>query len=451
MADSFVVRLWNGSRRFDQAGWRLFVIALVALALAMLFALYSRAAAEAGEVWLAGVLALLALAISAWVAAAIVPVLARRTPLRWVAYQIDSRLTREGAVYLGGLSVVALAAFNTGNNLLFIILACLLAGIAISGILSRVVLSGIEMKLALPEHIFAGQPIVALAELRNEKQTLPSFSLTLAGDDRATPNQRASQILSRPVYFPYLPRRKSLGQSIEMIFPRRGVYRQDAFSIRTKFPFGFLQKIRKVRSEMEVVVYPSVESGEQFDERLSMVSGEMESFARGRGHDLYSIRDYQPTDSVRHMDWKASAKTGALKLREFTREDEHRVMLVLDPYVEPQDQPGTALSRAEIAEIFERAVTLCACLAWHFYQSASVLEFRGGEFIAPLAPAGEIIYPVLRHLAFVEPLRSGQGHEFLSQLTREPDIFKIILTGQPRNSIPPSLWSSSYILFTQTL
>jgi len=51
--------------------------------------------------------------------------------------KIDYRLTREGMIYLGAVLVVALAALNTGNNLLFMILACLLAGVLISGLLSR--------------------------------------------------------------------------------------------------------------------------------------------------------------------------------------------------------------------------------------------------------------------------------------------------------------------------
>ena len=111
----------------------------------------------------------------------LVPALARRTPLRWLAYRIDYRVTREGIVYLGGVFVVALAALNTGNNLLFMVLACLLAGILISGIISQLVLSGIELRLVLPEHIFAGRPVLALAEFINHKQRLPSFSLQLVG------------------------------------------------------------------------------------------------------------------------------------------------------------------------------------------------------------------------------------------------------------------------------
>ena len=141
MAGSFVARWWQG---LDKPGWRSFGVGMAALGVALLLALYSAAAAETGHIWAAGTSALGALALAGWVAITIVPVLARRTPLRWLAYQINYKFTREGVVYVIGVFVIALAAMNTGNNLLFMILASMIAGILVSGILSRVVLTGIE-------------------------------------------------------------------------------------------------------------------------------------------------------------------------------------------------------------------------------------------------------------------------------------------------------------------
>ncbi len=444
MAASVVARWW---RELDRPGWRSFTIAMAALGIALLLALYSGAAAETGRLWLAGGSALAALALAGWVALTIVPALARRTPLRWFAYHIDYQLTREGVVYLAAVFFVALAALNTGNNLLFMVLANLLAGIIVSGVLSRIVLTGIELKVEMPDHVFATRPILAMVELRNEKQTLPSFSLRVVGEEK----RRSAQILTRQVYFPYIPRRQAARQKVELTFTRRGVYRQEVFGIRTKFPFGFLEKTRRVDSEMELVVYPRVEPTEEFYEILPLVSGELESFSRGRGHDLYSIRDYQFTDSARFVDWKASAKTGALKVREFTREDERRVMLVLDPFLDVRAAGSAGVRPADIEEKFERGVTLCACLAWHFYEIDSVMQFRTAGLATPMARAGEIIYSVLRHLAFAEPRAAEPDGRFLSRLAEEPHIFKIILTSQPRGSIPTGLWTSSYFLFLQSL
>ena len=442
---------WNRLREtLDRPSWRSFGIAMGALAMALFLALYSGAAAEDGHLLIAGMSALSALALAGWVALTIVPALARRTPLSWLSYQIDYKVTREGLVYIAGIFVVGAAAVHTGNNLLFMVLACLLAGLLISGLLSRVVLGGVDVRLELPEHIFAQRTILAVAELDNTKQMAPSFSVSLVSDDpskdkKSAPANPVPQILERPVYFPHIPHRQTVRQNIELTFPRRGVYRQDSLGLRTKFPFGFLQKTRRINSTMEAVVYPRIQPTEEFYEILPLVSGELESYQRGRGNDLYAIRDYQFNDSARHVDWKASARTGALQVKEYAREDERRVMLVFDPYIGPQGTDGQS------AEHFERAVTLCAGLAWHFYEISSVMEFRSAGFATPRMGASEIIYDILRYLASVTPLKQQSGKSFLDTLSDTPDIFKIVLTSQPRGSIPSHLWNTAYFIFVSTL
>src|SRR5467141_5325392 len=179
-------------------------LSMVALSSALLLALYSGAAAELGQIGLASTSALIALAVAGWVGVTLVPVLAKRTPLRWIGYKMEFRITREGWIYLGGIILVALAALNTGNNLLFLILASLIALVLMSGILSSITLSGVEMRLVLPENIFAGQTVRAMVELENEKLTLPSFSLRV--EAAKTKQAQAAAMLETPVYFPYLPK-----------------------------------------------------------------------------------------------------------------------------------------------------------------------------------------------------------------------------------------------------
>src|ERR1700676_1041689 len=130
---------------------------------------------------------------------------------------MEYQVTREGWIYIGGIFVVALAALNTGNNLLFLILASLISIILMSGILSSITLSGVAMRLQLPEHIFAGQPIRASIELENEKLTLPSFSLRVeAVNDKNSPR---SALLESPAYFPYLAKRGRAPQTVPISFP----------------------------------------------------------------------------------------------------------------------------------------------------------------------------------------------------------------------------------------
>src|SRR5207245_9137949 len=97
-----------------------------------------------------------------------------------------------------------------------------------------------------------------LAERGNKSLTLPSFSLRLKPTKQ---KQAPAAMLETPVYFPYLPKHDRVQQTIPMTFPRRGIYRQDAFRIVTRFPFGFLRKARQINLKTEALVYPSVESG----------------------------------------------------------------------------------------------------------------------------------------------------------------------------------------------
>jgi uncharacterized protein (DUF58 family) len=449
--ESLIARKW---RTRDRTGWRNFWIAMLALSTALLLALFSAAVAESGRVILAATAAVFALALAGWVAITIVPALAKRTSLNWIAYQVDYRLTRDGIIYLGAIFILILAAVNTGNNLLFMVLGCGIAGILISGILSRAVLTGVSLKFDLPEHIFAEQPVLAEVELRNEKEVWPSFSLRVVGESKRGP----AQILTRPVFFPYIPRGGAARQKVELNFPRRGVYRQGAFGIRTRFPFGFFEKTRQIDANTEIVVYPHVEPAEQFYEVLPLLSGEISSSFRGRGHELHSLREYVPTDSARFVDWKVSAKQAQLMVREFAREDERRVMLVFDPFIgQPTGDAAssagdaTKVGDAGHAEKFERMVGLAASIAWHFSEINAVMEFRTNRFATRMAPAHEIIYEALRELATIQPNTSAAGGAFLDELATDREMFKIILTARPQGTIPTTLWTSSYFLFMKSL
>jgi uncharacterized protein (DUF58 family) len=461
---STIAQLWS---KADRSAVRAFFLSIAALTVALILALYSGAAAELGQLFLASTSALAALAVAGWVAATLVPVLAKRTPLRWIGYKMEYRLTRQGWVYLGGIILVALAALNTGNNLLFLILSTLVASILMSGILSSITLSGVEMRLELPEHIFAGQTVRTVMELRNEKLTLPSFSMRVEAATKK--GEPPSAMLETPVYFPYLPKREHVRQVVPMTFPRRGRYRQEAFRIVTRFPFGFLQKARRVDLKREALVYPSVEATEQLIEILPGLQGSLESVAKGYGQDLYALRDYISTDSARHVHWKASARYGTLMVREFTRDDDYRVLLVLDPHIKvpgggaapsAKGLTGAAAIAAKTAaraaalspeELFERAVTLCAGLAWHFSETGAALEFRTAGISTPLAPASENIFPILRHLALAEPLAPDPQGKLITELASAPELFKIIITSQSHGSIPPSIWFSSYVIFLDDL
>jgi uncharacterized protein (DUF58 family) len=435
----------KADRAVDWKAWQRFLLALFGLGFALLVALEATALRESGHFGLAAAAALASLILAGTVAARTVPYLARRTALgRWMV-KLEYELTRAGLAYLVIILAIALAALNTGNNLLYIILASVLAGLVISGLVSRIVLDGLEVELALPEHLFARRPVGARFTLRNQKQFFPSFSVTLSAPKGRRQSSRVKTdrtILSEPVYWDYIPCRSSAARHLELAFPTRGRYAQEGLRLGTRFPFGLLGKARVVPLGREIMVLPAVEPTAEFYEILPLVSGEVESLAKGRGHDLYAIRDYRQTDPARHVDWKATARAQQLKVREFTREDERRVALVLDARL--------ASTAARERARFEKAVDFCACLAWHFYEIGAEMQFVTQGFATRLERASEVIYPALECLALVEPCLDTDGDP-LARIPASDPAFRIILTSRPRGSIPTGLWSTSYVVFFDSL
>src|ERR1051326_8779155 len=93
----------------DRPGVRAFLLAMASLGVALVLAFYSGAASELGRMRLATVTAVAALLVAGWVAITLVPILAKRTPLRWIGYRMEYKITREGWFYIAGIILIALA------------------------------------------------------------------------------------------------------------------------------------------------------------------------------------------------------------------------------------------------------------------------------------------------------------------------------------------------------
>jgi uncharacterized protein (DUF58 family) len=62
----------------------------------------------------------------------------------------------------------------------------------------------------------------------------------------------------------------------------------------------------------------------------SRYAGPVLSLFRGRGMELEDLRAYQPGDDVRHMEWRASARSGRAITKVFREERQQLVYLVID-------------------------------------------------------------------------------------------------------------------------
>lgn len=304
------------------------------------------------------------------------------------------QITAVGFVFTLTVLIVGLAAFLSGNNLLFLLFAALLATLLISGLVSRLGLAGLELDLETPPHVVARRETRARIHVKNRKFLAPSFSLHLTG----APDTG----LRDEVYIPLAPAGATVTEVAPLYFRKRGEYKNKIFSFSTRFPFGFTYRRAHIRLEREVLVYPSIDPQPGFEPLLSDIAGDIAALQRGRGNDFYRIRPYVADESARHVDWRATAHTGDLQVREYARDQEQAVTIFLD--LNTADQ-----------EWFERAVDCSAFLIWRLSERGARIRFLTQRW----SPEYVSAYDILKYLAIVEPslgLKPAVPHEHTVQI-----------------------------------
>jgi uncharacterized protein (DUF58 family) len=457
----------------NRQAWRDFFITLFFLGLAFVIALLSSVAADQQSTQLAAVAAAISLLLALIGALYIIPRLARNVRLEILRFAIRTSVTVEGLLFIVFLIIIGFAAWNNGNNLLYLVLSAMIGFLITANLIARVSLADMSIQLRFPDHIFAGEPANISVTLLNHKRFMPSYSLMIElladeGEDDAekgrkgdretgrrgdggtslaasprpgvSPSPRprvpsspplpgsSSQLgLGKLAYFVLIPARSSARQRIEHIFERRGRYPITGFRIATKFPAGFFKKWRRIDAAGEILVYPKPQALDDFYHGLPMLAGQIQSHARGMGDDLYGIRRYHHSDHMRNIDWKATAKSMEMMVREHMREDEWRLTIVFDtalpPYLNASVR-AAASSRAKsdsrdeessrervrpdgavFQERFERAVLMAASLANHFIlERAEVELISTGEYHDVASGSGqEHLYKILGSLATLQP------------------------------------------------
>ena len=244
------------------------------------------------------------------------------------------RPTREGWWFIGATLAIGLAATNTGNNLLHLILAMMLSFVAASGLLSEQSMRRLRLERETPRRIFAGAPATFVVRLSNRKRRLPSYALHLTESDPAGGPDALGFLLK------VAPQGRE-SWSYPLVFPRRGWQYLPGLRLSTLFPFGLFVKMGRPVLVEPVLVYPAIRSLASGEIPTILEAGWRERYRRGRGAGLYNLRPYRPGDDPRLVHWRTSARTGDLILKELEEEDRPQIrLLVEDP---PSGTPSEAI------------------------------------------------------------------------------------------------------------
>lgn len=431
--------------------WRNIILGTLLVLVGLSSALVTVVARQTDNYIVAAAAAILSLITAALMLIFIVPPLARSARLEVLRLDLPIEVTSGGLIFLLILMVVGFAAWNTGNNLLFLVFSLLCSTLFVGGVAARASLRDLIVSARFPDHIFAGEAAPVIVTLRNAKRVLPSFSILIESRGPTNPStgekHRRRRFEKHPLaYFTYVPHHAAAEQRVEQLFTTRGHVLITGFQLSTRFPFGFFRFRRRLRArDVDIVVYPKPEPVSDELHLLPAYAGQIPSMRRGIGQDLFSLREYQPQDDLRHIDWKATARSRNLMVREFTAEDERRITIVLDTR-------ELSSSEAEnFSERFEAGVVQTASLLKHFIDERAEVRLILHDDLGPYGSGLGHLYDCLRRLALVGPHKGGEIRISGGQSSKDNDIFAedyaIVLTTADPGSIPAKIWRGSHVIY----
>jgi uncharacterized protein (DUF58 family) len=244
------------------------------------------------------------------------------------------QFTKAGLVFSLGAFAVGFVAFNTGNNLLYLLFGAMLGLIVVSGWLSEQVIRDLGVYRQVPRGVTVGNPVRLYYEVENRRKRIPSFALEIGEAG-----------LHENGFLPTInPGGRGYAQA-ETTFVQRGIFELTAVQVSTSFPFGLFLKSRDLPMPGELVVWPRSDRNVRPPEPgggTTQRAGAFFAGAAGLRGEYRGLRNYRPGDDPRDIHWRTSARLGQPMVREYEESDSESLWLCLDT----GGPPG---NRAEVA------------------------------------------------------------------------------------------------------
>ncbi|MFH1867791.1 MAG: DUF58 domain-containing protein [Candidatus Omnitrophota bacterium] len=179
-------------------------------------------------------------------------------------------------------------------------------------------------------------------------------------------------------------------------------------------PKEILQKIRRIQITTSRMV-------------TDVFAGQYQSVFKGKGMEFYEVREYQPGDDIRTIDWNVTARTGHPYIKKFVEERELTVMLLLDASMSCCFGSVEKMKNQLAAEI-------CSVLAFSAVQNndrVGIIIFtdRIEKFI-PARKGLSHVLRVIREALYFKPKGAGTdiscALEYLNRVTTRKTITFII-------------------------
>ena len=190
-------------------------------------------------------------------------------------------------------------------------------------------------------------------------------------------------------------------------------------------PREILKKIRQIEIRTRRLVTESL-------------SGQYHSVFKGQGMNFEEVREYQPGDEVRSIDWNVTARMNHPFVKKFVEERELTVMLVVDVSGSGLFGSGGQTKRELAAEI----ASVLAFFAIRNNDKVGLILFT--DHIEKFIPPGKgcrHVLRVIREILFFDPKHHGtdvnHALEFLNRVTTRRAIVAVISDFLSQTSVKP--------------
>lgn len=315
--------------------------------------------------------------------------------------------TRAFWVFVVAVLLLGVAALNTGNNALYMLLSLCLGAFVASGTLSRHTLRTLRVVLRAGGEVFAGSPVHLRLEVENLSTWLPASGVLC----------RLGGMPGRALV-PRVPPGGRRSLTISTIFPRRGRYPLPTVQVEVTLPLDFFKKIVRWQQGDDVLVFPRRVQGAaarwaELDRRqpLPLAGGTQ------RGGEVEQLREFRSGDDRRDIHWKQTARQQRLIVVERRERARQSRYLVLDRQLPRRDD-------VVMSERFEDLVSEVASAALDQARRGQLVGLVIGGSVTPPAAGRGHVHRLLTHLALVQAV--GPGDDPLPGTVRGENVYRLV-------------------------
>ncbi len=276
-------------------------------------------------------------------------------------------------------AIIWLCVSQVNHNLMALVLACAsLALLIVSFIASLFTLRGIEIVRRPFDELYVGSLANLPLECRNRKRHRRQ-TIVIIEKLRFAQNRTVSSVVAT------LEANESRIVNRAVMPSARGAYTLGKIVVRSADPAGIFCRERIVRLPEALVVYPSIEPLESLDlgEGGSLATSltTNPTNAAGYSQDFYGVREYHPSDGMRFIHWKSTARYHKPMVREFEQMSQITVAILIDGVggKATLDAPALHLEATLIA-----AASICNYLS---RKTCNLAVGIGGDHVMVLPPS----------------------------------------------------------------